>query len=319
VTETHLSVQPQPAPSVLIADDDPLSCRMLESKLRERGYPTILAQNGTEAWRVLQTADAPRIAILDWMMPGISGVEICRRLRMASAPHYTYVLLATARAAPEDLILGFEAGADDYVTKPIRFWELLARLRTGVRVIELERRLLGVQAELEVRAARDVLTGAWNRRAIGEMLERELNRSQRQRVELSITLIDIDHFKSVNDRFGHAGGDAVLCEVVSRLQAALRPYDAVGRYGGEEFLVIEPNCSLEQAGRVAERLRQSLSSRPILVDETALAVTACFGIATLAPAQPCTGDALIRAADAALFEAKRSGRNRVISAASTST
>jgi two-component system cell cycle response regulator len=319
VTETRLPEPSLPALRILIADDDPLTCRMLESKLRERGYPTTVAMDGNEAWHALQSADAPRIAILDWMMPGASGVEICRRLRSANAPRYTYVLLATARTAPGDLIAGFEAGADDYITKPVRFWELLARLRTGVRVIELEQRLLGVQAELEVRATRDVLTGAWNRRAICEMLERELNRAQRQRVELSIALIDIDHFKSINDRFGHAGGDAVLCEVANRLQAALRPYDAVGRYGGEEFLVIEPSCTLEHAGRVAERLRHSLSDKPIQVGEIAIEVTACIGVATLAPAQPVSGDELIRIADAALYEAKRSGRNRVVAAASSAT
>jgi diguanylate cyclase (GGDEF)-like protein len=225
---------------------------------------------------------------------------------------YTYVLLATARTAPADLILGFEAGADDYVTKPIQFWELEARLRTGVRVIELEQRLLDIQAELEIRATRDALTGAWSRRAIGEMLEREINRARRQRAPLSITLLDVDHFKSVNDRFGHATGDAVLCEVVRRLQGTLRPYDAVGRYGGEEFLVIKPNCPVDQARRVAERLRQSLAGRPIQVGDMALEVTASFGVATFAPSHVSSSEELVRIADQALYEAKRSGRNRVI-------
>lgn len=295
---------------VLIADDDPLACRMLESKLQERGYSTQITMNGPDAWRALQADDAPRIAVLDWMMPGLSGVEICRKLRSATGARYTYVLLATGRTAQEDLIDAFEAGADDYVKKPVQFAELEARLRTGVRVIQLEERLLAVQAELQVRATRDPLTSTWNRGAIVEMLERELNRSRRERSSLSITLIDIDHFKTVNDRFGHAGGDAVLREAVQRLQRALRPYDMVGRYGGEEFLVLMPNCPSACAQGVAERLRQELAGQPIRVAGADLAISASFGVASV-QAGACSGDELTRNADAALYEAKRAGRNRV--------
>jgi two-component system, cell cycle response regulator len=296
---------------VLVADDDPVACKILEAKLRERGYDPIIARDGHDAWQLLQGQDAPRIAILDWMMPGLSGPDICRRLRAETAARYTYVLLATARTAQRDLIIGFEAGADDYITKPVGFAELEARLRTGVRVIELEQRLLDAQAELEIRASRDALTGAWNRRAITEMLDNELSRSRRQGAQLSISLVDIDHFKQINDRFGHAGGDAVLREVVTRLSGTLRPYDMVGRYGGEEFLVIKPNCDAEQARRVAERLRHELCSRQLHVSATTLAVSASFGVAAAPLRVPCTSDELISAADASLYEAKRAGRNRV--------
>jgi diguanylate cyclase (GGDEF)-like protein len=298
---------------LLIADDDPLTCRTLENKLQARGYATTIAMNGPDAWQALQAEDAPRIAVLDWMMPGLSGIEICRRLRSATDVRYTYVVLATGRTAQEDLIDAFEAGADDYVKKPVQFAELEARLRTGIRVIELEQRLLAVQAELQVRATRDPLTSAWNRGAIVELLERELSRCGRVNGELSIALVDIDHFKSVNDRFGHAGGDLVLVEVVRRLQRALRPYDTIGRYGGEEFLVIMPNCAAEAAYTVAERLRQELAAHPILVGETELPITASFGVASVRGAA-LSGDALTRNADTALYEAKRKGRNRVIPA-----
>ena len=297
---------------VLVADDSPVSRHLLETTLRQLGYDVELATDGREALERLLRPDGPRLAVVDWMMPGADGLEVCRTVRQRTAP-YTYVILLTARDRQEDVLAGLEAGADDFLRKPFDHVELRARLRSGARVLELQEALFAAVEALRQQATRDSLTGLWNRALALDGLARELHRAQREDKPLSIVIGDLDHFKRVNDTYGHPGGDAVLRETAERMRAALRGYDLIARYGGEEFLAVLPGCDHGQARRVAERLRTAVSKRPMKAASSDVAVTMSVGVATAWPGGD--GLALIQAADAALYRAKHGGRDRVESAA----
>jgi diguanylate cyclase (GGDEF)-like protein len=298
---------------VLAADDNPISQTVLRSMLMKWGYEVVTACDGDQAWQVLQSPQAPRMSILDWMMPGQDGVEICRRLRAAARESYTYVLLLTSRSDSQDLVEALDAGADDYLTKPFNSSELRARLRAGRRIIELQEQLLAAQEELRVRATHDGLTGLLNRFAIMEILRRELARCSRERRPFSILMADLDKFKHINDSFGHLAGDAVLREAAGRMQTSFRCYDSIGRYGGEEFLVVLPGSDAAEAWVLGERFRVLIAASPFTYGETMLEVTCSIGSATLSDGECWDADSLIRLADTALYEAKHS-RNCTVSA-----
>jgi diguanylate cyclase (GGDEF)-like protein len=300
---------------ILIADDDSTIRRLLQSALMRLGYRIEVACNGDEAWAVLQQAEAPEMAILDWVMPGMTGLEICRRLRARKDAAYIYVVLLTGMDTLNDLVTGLEAGADDYMTKPFKPAELNARLRSGRRVLDLQRDLLAAQAQLTVLANHDALTTLWNRRVIMETLERESARSQREKSTLGLILLDIDHFKRINDSFGHLAGDEALQQVARKLTQTVRPYDSVGRYGGEEFLIVAPNCNLSETYQLAERLRGLIYDTPIVCTCGAMTVSASFGVSATVIGQNLDARALILGADRALYRAKDIGRNRVCIAA----
>jgi two-component system, cell cycle response regulator len=295
---------------ILAAEDNPISQTMLRSMLTKWGYEVVTAGDGNEAWQILQSPEAPRMAILDWMMPGQDGVEVCRRLRAAGQEPYTYVLLLTARSDSQDLVEAIDAGADDYLTKPFNSSELRARLRAGRRIVELQEQLLEAQAALRERATHDGLTGIFNRAAIMEILRQELARAAREFKPFSILMADLDHFKEVNDMYGHLTGDEVLREAARRMKASIRCYDSIGRYGGEEFLVVLPGCDSVESWVLAERVRQAIAGEPIAVDEALYPVSCSVGCATQPTAADSNADALIRLADGALYAAKNSGRNR---------
>ncbi|MCL4794857.1 MAG: diguanylate cyclase [Bryobacteraceae bacterium] len=297
---------------VLIADDSLVMRRLLQVTLEGWGYEVWTAADGAEAWALLQQEDAPQIAILDWIMPIFTGLEICRLVRRKQENPYIYLLLLTSKSQREDIVEGMGAGADDYVVKPFDKHELEVRLRAGRRIVELQNELLATQEALRVQATRDVLTGCWNRRAILEVLGRELPRSRREGRHLAVVLADLDNFKQVNDRWGHAAGDAVLVEAARRMESGVRPYDSLGRYGGEEFLAVLPGCDEGGAISLASRLAGNLRRDPVLYDGEPISVTGSFGV-SCAPAGAQVGvDDLLRAADEALYEAKRTGRDRVI-------
>ena len=307
---------------VLIADDDPVSRRILQARLTEWGYEVMLCLDGRQASAALQAPDAPRLAILDWMMPGCHGIDICRELRNLAQESYIFIILLTSKDRKEDLLTALDAGADEYLTKPYDPAELKARLRTGQRILDLQGELIAARDALRIRATRDTLTGLWNRGAIEEILGRELARARRERQPLSLAMADLDHFKKINDTYGHAAGDGVLREVTKRLQRVMRLYDSLGRFGGEEFLVVLPGCDSTAAMNVGERLRTSVSVEPFILHEDTLIVTLSLGIATLAPGggldltstartQLPMQEALIHAADLALYQAKEDGRNRM--------
>ncbi|WP_031495646.1 diguanylate cyclase [Bryobacter aggregatus] len=302
---------------VLIADDSLVSRHMLEATVKKWGYEPIVACDGKEAWDLLQKEGAPQLAILDWVMPLLTGPEVCKLVRQQQRETYTYMLLLTSKNQREDLIEGMDAGADDYITKPFNHHELQVRLRAGRRIVELQAELLETQAKLRDQATHDALTKVYNRHSIFEVLERELRRGERDQMPIGVALLDIDFFKSVNDTYGHIAGDTVLTEAARRIKASIRSYDSIGRYGGEEFLIILPGCDEACTRSQSDRIRRALASEPMPISEdahpdTSLALTASFGSTTALPGIRATPESLLRVADECLYEAKRAGRNRIV-------
>ena len=294
---------------VLIADDSAVSRRLLQATLERWDYEVVSAVDGTSAWDFLQQPDAPRLAILDWMMPGFTGVEICHMVREQNAEPYTYIILLTSRNQTEDVVEGMNAGADDYLAKPFNFSELRVRLRAGRRIIELQAELLSAREALRQQATHDSLTGVKNRGTIVESLEIEIVRAERTQSALGVIMVDLDMFKLVNDTFGHAAGDAVIRECAERMRVNIRPYDGLGRYGGEEFLLILPGSDCAATNSQAERLRQSLLAKPVEFDGHGIPITGSFGATAFVPGANL--EMLVNTADVALYKAKRLGRNRV--------
>lgn len=304
-------ITPEKPFRLLIADDSLVSRHLLESTLNKWGYNVRAVSDGEAAWDLLQTDDAPDLAILDWVMPGLTGPEVCKLVRSQHREKYTYLILLTSKSLREDLIEGMESGADDYVTKPFDQHELRVRLGGGIRILKLQAELMKAKEELREHAEKDTLTRLWNRRSILEILERELARIQRQDTPLSVLMMDLDHFKSINDTCGHLAGDDVLRETGRRLKSAVRQYDSVGRYGGEEFLIVMPGCGGADVDNQAERLRLAICQQPMKIGDIELAVTGSFGATFALPAYRASQNDLVKLADEALYCAKRSGRNRV--------
>ena len=294
---------------ILVADDDAVSSKILERVLINLGHEINVVSDGPDAIRALLAPDCPRMAILDWMMPGADGLEVCRAIR-ERAKHYVYMILLTARDRHEDLLAGLDSGADDFLTKPFNINELRSRIRSGTRVLDLQEGLLDAQAALSVLATRDHLTGLWNRRMIVEHLARELPRAAQEKRPLAIAMADVDGFKQINDKHGHPIGDEVLHQVAARMQLALREYDTVGRYGGEEFLVVLPGCDADTGIGAAERVRTLVAAEPVATNGGSLQVRVSVGVAWTEPGVVNCAD-LIKSADEALYRAKTSGRNRV--------
>ena len=294
---------------VLIAEDDRASRSLLERVLVKWGYEVAVTCDGEEAWRALQQDDAPPLVVLDWMMPGLDGPEVCRRVRALDAPNPPYLILLTGRDSKSDIVTGLEAGANDYLGKPFDRDELRARLEVGRRFTELNSKLLATQVVLAEQARTDALTGIMNRRAILERLSEEMARARRDATGLGVGMIDIDHFKRINDAYGHAAGDQVLREVVARASSATRPYDGFGRFGGEEFLTIVPACPDSEVASVLERIRNAVGDSPVEVESHQIRVTVSIGGAMSSGESV---DELIRSADDALYRAKAAGRDRVV-------
>jgi two-component system cell cycle response regulator len=301
----------KPLFQILVADDSPVFREMLQRMLREWGYNVIAVTDGHQAWEILRQKDGPRLALLDWMMPGMEGAEVCRQVRAGVHDRYVYILLLSVRADLEDVVQGMESGADDYVVKPFRVDELRARLLAGSRVLALQEELVAAREALREQATRDGLTGLWNRTAIFDILQNELARSGRSAEPLTVLMADLDGFKPVNDHFGHMAGDAVLRQAAARMRASVRRYDAVGRYGGEEFLMVLPGCELAAGLALAERVRAAIDAECFQAGDVEIRLTCSLGAAGAIPPEIPHADDLVRRADAALYRAKHQGRNRV--------
>jgi len=298
--------------NILIAEDDRISLRILEKNIRDWGYESVMVENGEDALKKISCPEV-RLAILDWMMPGINGLEICKIIRQQGHSNYTYIILLTGKDQQQDIIEGLEAGADDYMIKPVNFLELRARIQTGKRIIDLEDRLLESNRKLKDLACHDGLTSLWNRSRILGFLEDELEIAKRGNSLVSAIMIDIDNFKQANDKFGHFSGDIVLQEVAHRLKKNVRQYDRIGRYGGDEILVVLPRCGPADAMEIADRLRRAVGREKIKTPKGLLDVTVTLGCASTKAGGRTSAEKLIQSSDMALYRGKQHGRNCVIS------
>lgn len=310
------AIAPQREPRILIAEDDPVSLRVLQAFLSKWKYEVVAVTDGLEALRILQSDDAPSIAILDWMMPGMEGPEVCRHVRQLPGRPYVYILLLTARNLKGDLLRGLAFGADDYLTKPFDAMELRARLHVGLRILDLQHNLIAAREELRFKATYDTLTELCNRGVVLEALSREYARRAREGGSFGIILADLDHFKAVNDSYGHLAGDEVLRETARRMRSCVRPYDIIGRYGGEEFLIVVPASDRASTVALAERIRAVIAAQPFDFDEHEIPATISMGVVICDHDNALELQTLLRLADEALYRAKHAGRNRVEAAAS---
>ena len=306
--------EPEPHFPILIVEDDPVSRRLLEKTLIKAGHEFVSVENGRKALEQFKERFFP-IVLTDWMMPEMDGLELCRAIRERTSTGYVFTVLLTAKDSKDDIVAGLEAGADDYLTKPVNQAELIARIKTGIRILELERSLKRANAEIRILSITDPLTGCYNRGYMTERLPQEIKRAKRYRHSLSLVLCDIDHFKRVNDTHGHQAGDRILKEFVQWINESIRDgVDWLARYGGEEFLIVVPETDTKGACCVAERLRRILSQRAIEIQGEKIYITASFGVTGLDPDTPdekISPEALITQADKCLYQAKQEGRNRV--------
>jgi two-component system cell cycle response regulator len=295
----------------LVADSDPDRLRQLETWLARWGHDVTRALDGQKAWSHLESETEPLLVVVAWRMEALAGIDVCRRLRLQPDLPSHYVLLLTGRNGGEDLRDGVNAGADDFLFVPLDAEEVRARIRTGARIVELERALHASQEALRVQSTRDGVTGSWNHASILDLLRKERERARRKSGSVGVVLADLDGFREVNETLGHQVGDEVLREAARRMNSSVRPYDAVGRYGGKEFLIVLPGSDGLGALTAAERIRESFSRRPVRTSAGDVPVTLSLGVA--AEGEDSTGDeaALLRAATAALRRAQQGGRNRV--------
>jgi diguanylate cyclase (GGDEF)-like protein len=300
---------------VLLVDDEPTQRLITARLLKRAGYQVDTAQNGREALEKLKASDQFQLLVTDWEMPEMDGVALCRAVRAEQTSGYVYTILLTSRDAIEHLVAGLQAGADDYLTKPVLEPELLARLNTGRRIVTLERSLRAANEENRRLSVTDALTGAFNRRYLMEQVPTEIDRSSRYDHRLAILMCDVDHFKKINDTYGHQAGDEVLKRVVGLLKQKIRTVDWVSRYGGEEFVIVLPETGYSNACKVAETLRDSLSQLQIDFEGKTLNVTASFGVTGWDGAVPTDAsvDAMVARCDACVYDSKANGRNRISS------
>jgi two-component system, cell cycle response regulator len=289
--------------NVLIAEDDLTSRIMLTALLKKWGYTVMATENGKQAWDILQKPDAPKLALLDWNMPEMDGIEVTQKVREMGAIEPAYIILLTARGEKSDLVNGLAAGASDYVSKPYDQDELRARLGVGRRMVELQQAIVQT-------AMHDPLTGVLNRGTVLELLQKEISRALRGAQHLAIGMLDIDHFKQINDTYGHLVGDDLLRDFSRVLQAHLRNSDHLGRFGGDEFLVITPGIASSDIENLFTRLCSTIAQTSFDTRAGKLAITISLGVAYLY--HESEGDALLAVADAALYQAKHEGRNKVV-------
>lgn len=301
-------------PRLLLAEDAPVERELLQHFLQKGGYVVDCAADGLEALAKI-TSDSFHILLTDWEMPGMDGPALCRRVREADLPDYVYILLLTGHGSSDHVVDALGSGADNFIRKPVDPAELLAHVNAGWRIVQLERSLRAVNAQIRHLTVTDALVGTYNRRHLDEELVREVERARRYGHNLSAIMADLDRFKAINDRYGHIVGDEVLREFACRARASIRQgSDWIARYGGEEFVIVLPETTLTGATATAEKIRAVLHATPIVTSAGALEVSASFGAAALAPSSDSAllcASTLLRRADDALYHSKLGGRNRV--------
>ncbi|WP_072680843.1 diguanylate cyclase [Arcobacter sp. LA11] len=296
---------------ILIADDDPVIRKQLELSLSKNGYEVIQCKNGLEGLEIAKSIDSPSLMLFDWSMPGLTGLELCKQIRTFKREPEPYILLLTSKNDTNDVIEGLDSGANDYITKPFYPHELQARLKIGLKSIKLQLELIKARNMLAIEANHDYLTGILNRRAVMKAFELEIERYKRDDKSSSLALFDLDFFKKVNDTYGHVVGDEVLCEITKKTSSVLRPYDSFGRYGGEEFLLILPDCNEEETYIICERIRKLIYDSKINTSVGLISVSISVGACVFSSNKNCSIEELVKIADDNLYEAKEQGRNCV--------
>ncbi|MBN1901178.1 diguanylate cyclase [Candidatus Sumerlaeota bacterium] len=307
IVENDLSFPGEPY-SVLVVDDDPEQLELIEYSLKKEDFDVIVSSSANEALEILENR-IPDIVLLDIVMPKMNGIEVLQHIHKDEKTSRIPVILISAYNDTPRIVQGLQEGANDYVTKPINFSVLVARMKTHIRIGQLLKRLETQTHVLSRMAAFDELTGSYNRRSMNQILELELSRSRRYNHHLSILMMDIDHFKEVNDRYGHITGDHVLQGFTCRVNSLLRTNDALCRYGGEEFLAILPETSEENAVRIANRVCSAISGEPFLIDDISVSITTSIGVISHSPLTAMTISELMERADRAMYKAKEKGRN----------
>ncbi|HEX2061303.1 MAG TPA: diguanylate cyclase [Thermoanaerobaculia bacterium] len=296
--------------TIAIVDDDAAIRRLVRLFLRRAGFETIECTTGTEA-REMLLSQPWDLAILDRRLPDMDGVVLAHELKSNSELRTRYIIMLTGEAEQEDKVQGLELGADDYITKPFQYPELLARIRAGKRIVDLQKELVETNKRLELLSITDGLTKLHNHRYLQDELARAFEESQRYQRPLSLAMIDIDFFKKVNDSYGHAVGDDVLKCAAKLYRNSVRSTDLVARYGGEEFAIMMPETSLNDAIAFAEKLRGLVESHPMETQIGPLPITVSIGVASVPHSRIHSAKELVVAADKALYRAKKNGRNQV--------
>jgi two-component system, cell cycle response regulator len=310
--------EPDSSARILIVDDHEDNVELLRARLESWGFETLSATDGAEALAVIEEK-LPDLVLLDIMMPKIDGIEVARRVKNNPDLPFIPIIMQTALDSTENKVEGLEAGADDYITKPIDFPELKARVKSMLRIKRLqeeieerERELMEANERLRYMSQTDVLTGLDNRRHIETRIEEMFEHAKRLNEPFACVMVDLDKFKSVNDEYGHQAGDAVLRQLAKILKNEVREIDHAGRYGGEEFILLLTGTVLDAAVTFAERVRKAIESHTFTIENGTLQRTASFGVAAWPHPKVTSCDGLVRAADDALYVAKETGRNRVI-------
>ncbi len=296
---------------ILLIEDSPLYRKVISQHLESWGYDVTVVATATEGWNILDHRASPKLVLLDWVMPDMDGIELCRKIRARASEEYIYLVLLTGKSDHEDLLQALDAGVDDYIVKPFDQHELKARLKVGQRIVALQDELITARESMRFAAHYDGLTGLMNRRASLEFLNKELARAKREKKPLALGLADVDHFKLVNDELGHQAGDEVLREVGRRLRSKLRVYDGLGRYGGEEFLIVLPGCDLTSALIRGDEVRSFVNESPVASSKFRRQITVSMGVSVFDGNGDCDVEALLHDADLGLYRAKSRGRNRV--------
>jgi len=299
--------------TVMVVEDDPISRDIVTHLLTRRGYRVVAVDEAAQALELISPEIG--VVVLDWMMPELDGLEICRRLKSDGLPGYHYVIMMTAKTEKDDIVQALEAGADDYMKKPVDHDELLARIKAGERIVRMERSLSDAYEVARDEAHRDQLTGLFNRRYFDEALAETVRRARRQCTSVALLMMDLDRFKEINDRHGHTVGDEVLRQVAKVVaQEARAGKDMPARYGGDEVAVIAPDTNMLGAESLAERIRTRVAELRVPAGDALVPVTFSVGVAVFdgrAPGPEGAARTLLEAADQRLYQAKHAGRNRV--------
>jgi len=295
---------------ILVADDSPLYVMLVKESLSSQPCTLLFAKNGCEAIELF-AEHKPAMVITDWVMPKVDGLELCRRIRADFPEVYSYLMLLTSNDEKENVIAGLDAGADDYLSKPFHAGELVARVRVGRRLVELQREIQSKNRQLETMALTDSLTGLPNRRAIDVWAPRELSAASRYGFSLWVAMADLDFFKKINDEYGHNAGDIVLQGFAEILRRNTRASDICGRLGGEEFVAALTHAERKDVGGIIERIRSTLEEQEFSFQGKIIHATASFGVAGFQGDKLTDFAALAARADVALYSAKQKGRNRV--------